>query len=297
MQATWLLSVAAVKFGIVLGAVAVLAVLAFVFGAGLAAASRVFHVEVDPRVEEIEAALPGVNCGACGYAGCADYAAAVAAGKAGPSLCIPGGMEAARKIAAVMGLEAEETEPLKAVLVCQGRQVPARIEYRGVADCRAAALIAGGERACPYACIGLGTCAEVCPVGAIRMDADRLPVIDEEACIGCGACAKVCPQQVIEVQPVSKTVHVRCRSRDKGAVVRRICPVGCIACRKCEKICPFDAIHVVDNLAVIDYSKCTSCEKCVGVCPTGTIASFLKARRARARSARAGASVEEAGSP
>ena len=284
---TTILVIAAMKFGIVLGAMAVLAVLALLFGAGLAIASRAFAVEVDPRVEQIEAALPGVNCGACGYAGCADYAAAVAAGTVGPGLCIPGGAETARTIAAVMGVEAEEIEPLKAVLVCQGRQVTDRFRYAGVADCRAADLLQGGVRACPYACIGLGTCAEVCPVGAIRMDADGLPVIDEDLCIGCGACARICPRDVIEIQPLSKTVHVRCRSRDKGGVVRKLCDVGCIACKKCEKTCPFDAIQVVDNLAVIDYTKCTSCQKCVGVCPTGAIASFLKARRARAKAAKA----------
>jgi len=186
-----------------------------------------------------------------------------------------------------MGVQAEEAEPLKAVLVCQGRRVADRFLYAGLADCRAADLLQGGVRACPYACIGLDTCVQVCPVDAIAMDADHLPVIDEEICIGCGACARVCPRQVIEVRPVSKSVHVLCRSREKGAVVRSLCDVGCIACKKCEKICPFEAIHVVDNLAVIDYDKCTSCQKCVGVCPTGTIGSFLKARRARARAARA----------
>jgi len=292
MSAVWI--VAAMKFGIVLGAMAVLAALALLFGAGLAVASKAFAVAVDPRTAQIEAALPGINCGACGYAGCADYAAAVAAGRVGPSLCIPGGQETAAKAAAIMGLEAEVTEPLKAVLVCQGRRVADRFLYRGVADCRAADLLQGGVRACPYACTGLGTCAEVCPVDAIVMDADHLPVIDEEMCIGCGACARVCPRKVIEVRPVGNSVHVRCRSHQKGAVVRKLCDVGCIACKKCERICPFDAIHVIDNLAVIDYHKCTSCQKCVEVCPTGTIASFLKARRARAKGAKVVKAAEEA---
>lgn len=288
MSGAWVL---AASMGLVVGAVVILAALAVIFGVGLALASRAFAVRVDPRVEALEGALPGINCGACGFAGCADYAAAVAAGGTEPGLCVPGGPETARKVAAIMGVEATISEPLKAVLVCQGRNVAPRFAYVGVGDCQAAALLRGGVRACPYACIGLGTCAEVCPVDAIRMDEDALPVIDEELCIGCGACARICPRRVIEVQPLSKTVHYRCRSRDKGAVVRKLCDVGCIACKKCEKICPFDAVHVIDNLAVLDYDRCTSCQKCVGVCPTGTIASFLKARRARAKAAKAAEEV------
>lgn len=281
------LVVAALDLGLVAGAVIVLAALALLFGVGLAVASKAFHVHVDPRIEEIEGALPGINCGACGFAGCSDYAASVAAGESEPNLCVPGGADTAGRVAAIMGVEAEAAEPRKAVLVCQGRNVDRRFVYLGVTDCRAAALLQGGVRACPYACVGLGSCAEVCLVDAIIMDADHLPVIDEDLCIGCGACKRICPRGVIEVEPLSKTVHYRCRSHDKGAVVRKLCDVGCIGCRKCEKTCPFDAVHVVDNLATIDYDTCTSCQKCVGVCPTGTIASFLKARRARAKAEKA----------
>ena len=45
------------------------------------------------------------------------------------------------------------------------------------------------------------------------------------------------------------------------------CSIGCLGCGKCEKICPNDAIHVVDNLAQIDYSKCVSCGLCAEHCP------------------------------
>ena len=64
-----------------------------IFGAGLAFASKKFAVKTDPRVQEVLEALPGANCGACGFPGCAGYAAAVVSGDAAPNLCSPGGAE------------------------------------------------------------------------------------------------------------------------------------------------------------------------------------------------------------
>jgi Na+-translocating ferredoxin:NAD+ oxidoreductase RNF subunit RnfB len=51
-------------------AVVILAVLGVLFGLGLAMASQVFAIETDPRIPQVDAALPQVNCGACGYPGC-----------------------------------------------------------------------------------------------------------------------------------------------------------------------------------------------------------------------------------
>ena len=48
-----------------------------VFGVLLVVISKVFAVETDERAVKITEALPGANCGACGYAGCADYADAI----------------------------------------------------------------------------------------------------------------------------------------------------------------------------------------------------------------------------
>ena len=60
----------------ILQAVLVLGVSGAVFGLILAIASRVFAVHVDERLEPITEALPGANCGGCGYSGCAGYAGA-----------------------------------------------------------------------------------------------------------------------------------------------------------------------------------------------------------------------------
>jgi RnfABCDGE-type electron transport complex B subunit len=252
-------------------------------------------VETDPRIEEVEAALPGINCGACGYAGCAGYAEAVVDAGESMTLCAPGGAETARAVAAVMGAEVEAAEPKFAVTCCQGGSVPDRFAYAGVQDCRAATVmgLAGGPKACTWGCLGFGTCMKACPFGAITMSPDRLPVVDETKCTGCGRCVEVCPRDLNRVDPESRTVFVLCKSRDKGAIANKLCERGCIACRKCEKECPFDAIHVVDNLAVIDYDKCKLCGKCVKVCPKNCIVDLRKPRRAR-RKAREAAEAAKA---
>jgi RnfABCDGE-type electron transport complex B subunit len=268
-------------------------------GLGLAWGSRRFHVETDPRIAEVEEALPGINCGACGYAGCAGYAEAIVDEEEAINLCSPGGAEVAERIAAIMGQEVGAAEPKLAVTCCQGGNVGWRYEYRGVQDCRAAAVqgMAGGPKLCDYGCLGFGTCAKACPFGAITMGPDRIPVVDEEKCTGCGRCVKVCPRDLNRVDPESRTVFVKCMSHDKGAVANKICDHGCIACRKCEKACPFDAIHVIDNLAVIDYDKCKLCGKCVEVCPKNCIVNLRPARRERKKKREAAEAERSDGQP
>ena len=267
-----------IDWGLIIAALGTMSVLGGLFGLGLAAASRKFAVKMDPRVEQVLDALPNVNCGACGFAGCADYAEAVVLADADVNLCVPGGPSTTRAVAAIMGVEAVDKEAAKAIRMCQCEGAPSRFIYDGLTDCRAGVALAGGFTACRYACVGLGTCVEACPFGAIRTGADSLPVVDEEKCTGCGQCVKVCPRDIFEVRPVSKTVHVLCRSRDKGATARKACLRACIACKRCEKACPFDAIHVVDNLARIDYDKCTTCGKCVEVCPNKCIVDLQSVR-------------------
>jgi len=253
--------------------------LGILFGAGLAYASRKFAVEVDPRVQKLVEALPGANCGGCGYPGCQGFAQALVKGEASPSDCAPGGNALAQRCAEILGIEVEAKEPVVAVVHCGGDcdKVGNRFEYIGLEDCRAATLVQGGPKECSYGCLGLGSCVRACPFDAIFMAANGLPVVIAEKCTGCGNCVEACPKDLISLAPVSKKVHVLCRSRDKGAIVRKLCKVGCIGCQMCNKICPVGkekedkAIIVTDNLAEINYEKCISCGLCASKCPTGTI--------------------------
>jgi len=254
---------------ILVAAMILLAALAVVFGLGLAFASDFCHVDVDPKVEEIEDALPQINCGACGYKGCAQYAEAVAKGEAATNLCVPGAEGVAHQIAAIMGVEAEAHVPKRAVVHCQGgrEECGQRFEYSGVEDCHAAAMVQGGPKACDFGCLGYGSCAEACPFNAITMRDDRLPRIDPDKCTGCGVCVQACPRGLIELLPVDCKVYLGCASHYKGKAVKSICSRGCIACQLCVKKTESGAITMEDNLPVIDYSKGRDFDVAVEKCP------------------------------
>lgn len=241
------------------------------FGIFLAFFSKKFEVKKDPRVDEIIEILPGVNCGSCGYAGCSAYAEAVTADKdVAIDLCVPGQKEVAEKIGRILGREGGSKKVrLAAQLKCSGgkNESTEKFEYEGIKGCRAALLAGGGAKSCSYGCIGFGDCIKACRFDALKMGENGLPVVDKEKCVGCGACVRECPKALFKLVPKDKKVHVLCSSKDKAMDAVRRCKVGCIACKACEKACPVDAIHVKDNLADVDYSKCIMCGKCVSACP------------------------------
>lgn len=240
---------------------------------GLVFASKKFAVEVDPKIEELEVALPGVNCGACGFAGCRSFAEGLAEGKAPVNGCPVGGVDVAENVAKILGVDAGDGPERKvAQVLCKGGRAEASqtSEYDGPQDCRILNQI-GGDKGCTFGCLGCGTCVEACQFNAMAMDDNGLPIIFEENCTGCNKCVEACPRDIIQLVGEEYGVHIRCRSLDLGKVVRKVCEVGCIACRRCEKECPVDAISVDNNLAWIDYDKCIVCRKCVAVCPVNTI--------------------------
>jgi len=256
----------------------ILGALGLLFGIGLFIASRVFFVKHDERVEMIEKVLPGTNCGACGLAGCSGLAKAIVHGQADVTGCVSGGENVADQIAEVMGVKVGHIDRKVSILRCAGKNVKDRFIYKGIPTCEAAVLVQGGPKECTYGCIGLGDCAKACPFDALHM-VDGFPVVDEVKCTSCGKCVEACPKKLYELVSLSKTVHVQCQSHALGKDTRRVCDVGCIACKKCENACPFDAIHVENNLAVIDFEKCTSCGKCVEACPMHTIEQFRMRRK------------------
>jgi NADPH-dependent glutamate synthase beta subunit-like oxidoreductase/Na+-translocating ferredoxin:NAD+ oxidoreductase RNF subunit RnfB len=188
--------------GLILGALGLAAAL------GLSIASRVFYVYVDPRVEGVEDALAGANCGACGYPGCSAAANAVVAGQAPVSICVVGAQESAEKVAEVMGLPVEYREVEFAERNCRGGRLvdPSLFTYQGVEDCRAAYMVAQGSTVCEYSCLGYGTCARNCPFDAITMSKAGLPEIDYSRCTGCGVCERLCPKHVMRVVSESNKV-------------------------------------------------------------------------------------------
>ncbi len=243
------------------------------FGAGLAFASQKFAVEIDPRAVAVRDALPSANCGACGYPGCDGFANAVVAGKAPVNGCPVGGQDTADKVAQIMGVVADAGEKNVARVICKGGEnCLNRFEYDGIKDCKAENIInGGGAKACTYGCLGGGTCVEACPFDAMFINDDGIAEVDKEKCTACGVCIEVCPKNVIELVPYKQVVVVDCANTERGGHVKKNCSNACIACTLCVKVCPHDAIHVVNNIAKIDYEKCTNCGLCFEKCPTKAI--------------------------
>ncbi|KGE72716.1 RnfABCDGE type electron transport complex subunit B [Spirochaeta lutea] len=266
---------------ITLYAVLTLSGLAVLFAVLLFFVSKRFHVTEDPRKAEVEAMLPGINCGACGFPGCAGMAEALVKGSEEGDIshlsCPPGGPTTMAAISEYFGLAAGESKPLVAVLRCGGscEAAPAKSRYDGPESCAIAHSLYAGESGCPFGCLGDGDCAAVCEFDALHMNPETgLPEVDEEKCTACGACVTACPRNLFELRPIgrrSRRVWVNCRNTEKGAVAKKHCSVACIGCGKCAKVCPVDAITIENNLAYIDPEKCIACGKCVPVCPTGAI--------------------------
>ncbi|MFC1532500.1 FAD-dependent oxidoreductase [Thermodesulfobacteriota bacterium] len=211
-----------------LGGFLVMGGLGVVVGVGLALASKVFYVWVDPKIEAIDEALPGANCGGCGLPGCSANAAAIVEGKASPSSCVAGGSEIAVEIAEIMGVAVEEKEPDVARPGCTYGFQDADLKYlyAGVMDCRAASLLDGGSKVCPVGCLGLSTCVGACPFDAISMGPDNLPVVNLEKCTGCGTCERVCPKHIITISSYTRRIQHEYNTDECTAPCQRNCPAG-----------------------------------------------------------------------
>jgi Na+-translocating ferredoxin:NAD+ oxidoreductase RNF subunit RnfB len=237
-----------------------------------------FKVVEDPRIDIISELLPGANCGGCGQAGCRALAESIVkAGDISSLKCPVAGNDGMKAIASVLGLEAVETEPMIAVVRCNGSHsnAPKKVEYQGATSCSFANSLSAGETGCPNGCLGNGDCVRSCKFDAIVMDEiTGLPVVLDDKCVACGACVTACPRSIIELRIKGKKdrrIFVSCINKEKGAIARKNCIVACIGCGKCVKECKYDAITLENNLAYIDAAKCKLCRKCVEVCPTGSI--------------------------
>jgi NADPH-dependent glutamate synthase beta subunit-like oxidoreductase len=209
-------------------AVIIMGSLGLIVGIGLALASKVFYVYVDPLILAIDDVLPGANCGGCGFPGCSSNAEAIVAGKSGPGSCVAAGPDTAEAIAALLGVSVEASEPDIALPGCTYGVATAdtKYAYNGINDCRAAALLAGGMKVCEIGCLGFGTCARACPFDAIAMGPDGLPVVNEERCTGCGTCERVCPKHIITLSSVTRRILKEYTTTDCTTPCQRRCPAG-----------------------------------------------------------------------
>ncbi|GAB4170739.1 MAG: RnfABCDGE type electron transport complex subunit B [Rhodocyclaceae bacterium] len=251
-----------------------MAALGFALAGLLAAAHRRLALVEDPRIDEIEGMLPKSNCGACGVPGCRMFAEKLVSGAAQPVQCTVSAPQARERIAALLGVAVGEQEKRVARLACAGGRNLARqrARYEGLGSCRAAHAVAGGGKDCPWGCLGLADCAEVCAFEAIRMDRHGLPVVDAERCTACNDCVEVCPKNLFSLEPVGRRLWVACRNLAGADTAERQCEVACTACGKCVSDSAPGLIRLVNNLAVIDYARNDlAARAAIERCPTGAI--------------------------
>ena len=249
----------------------VLVAVAAVFAVLLAFLGRKLEVKRDEKVVAVESLLSGANCGGCGFAGCSAFAEALANGKADLSSCNATSKVNKDKIAAILGT-VNDGEEMSFVVCCSGGNAcEDKYDYHGYGDCASMELLAGGRKACPVGCMGAGTCVKHCDHHACNLTDNGYASITDERCTLCGKCSKSCPKGLIKKIPARAKVYVACSNHGKGKEIRSYCKAGCIGCGMCMRTCPEGAITLVDNLAVIDYSKCIGCGACAAKCPSKCI--------------------------
>ena len=263
---------------IIIWTIAVVTVMGLVLALVLYLVAERFKVEEDPRIDLVEKAMPGANCGGCGFAGCRAFAeSAVKAPNLDSHFCPVGGNDTMKNVAAILGYEVKAKAPEVAVVRCNGTCTarPRVNNYDGYPSCKVKAALYSGDTGCAFGCLGCGDCVAACQFGALSMDPETgLPVVDEEKCTGCGACSKACPKHIIELRPKGPRgmrVFVSCVNKDKGPVAKKACLNACIGCGICVKTCTHEAIVMENNIAYIDASKCKLCRECEAMCPTGAI--------------------------
>ncbi|MBQ8426716.1 MAG: RnfABCDGE type electron transport complex subunit B [Clostridia bacterium] len=247
--------------------IGIVAVIAVIFAVLIVLVSKLCFVQEDEKATAVSEHLAGANCGGCGFAGCSDFAKALAEGKANINDCGATSSESKEEIAKILGVPYSATAKTFAVVKCAGgKNSVNKFEYVGNYGCTNEISFVGGSKLCSEGCLGGGTCVASCTEGGIKI-ADGVAIIDKALCKSCGACVVKCPKNIIELIPAKSRVYVACSTSCRGKDVMNACKVGCIGCGLCAKNCTQGAITMVNNLPVIDYDKCSGCKVCVSKCP------------------------------
>jgi Na+-translocating ferredoxin:NAD+ oxidoreductase RNF subunit RnfB len=261
----------------VLTAILTMVGLGILFAGVLAVANQRLKVEEDPRIEGLTQKLPGLNCGACGFPSCREFAKGLIEGdrQAIESICRVAGPDVLEFISKIAPIEKTRAGKI-AVVFCgaKNKDRTKKAVYKGIETCRSANIIFDGGMNCEYGCLGFGDCEKVCPFDALHM-VDGLPQIDPNKCVGGGKCVKACPRNIIKLMPcdVDNLVIPACNSTYSGAFVKKICPVGCIGCKICEKLSD-GVFFVEDNLARLNTERMKekiNWGEVIKKCPTKTI--------------------------
>ena len=255
-------------------AIATMGGLGFIFAGALAFADKKLRVEENPKIGEVNEILPNANCGACGLAGCYDFATNVVDSKVKVNGCPVGGQEVADEIARILGMESAQSVKLVARILCNGGNVEAvkkeGAEYLGPQSCAVKSIVAGGDKMCLYGCLGGGDCVDACQFGAIFMNENGLPVVVEELCTGCGQCVDACPRGVIEIHPEDRELFVFCKNQDEPKRSKEVCNVACFGCGICAR--KSDGSIVMKNfLPEINYENLDISKIPIDKCKTGAI--------------------------
>jgi len=268
----------------------ILTAIALVFGMLIYFVNKLVPTKVKgiEKTEEIAGILPGMNCGACGKPGCFAYAQALTK-KADLMLKTPCALvlqdtERLERLEKALGVTLDASEMSKKALIhCNGNS-EIIYNYSGIETCKAAVQLLRGYKKCPYACLGLGDCLEVCPQGAIFITQEKkVAVVDREKCTGCGLCLAECPQNLIELVPAGTKIAFLCNYAPLRDIPgREKCDAGCIHCRKCYKSCEDEAIVWSKETAIpeFDIEKCTLCHKCIEACEQNTLSDFTEVKTA-----------------
>ncbi|MBL1215368.1 MAG: RnfABCDGE type electron transport complex subunit B [Ignavibacteriae bacterium] len=260
-------------------AIATMGGLGFLFAGGLALADRKLRVEENPLIAKVNDALPGANCGACGKAGCYDFAVNIVEGNAAVNGCPVGGDETAQLVADIMGVEAGSAIKMYPRVLCRGgnsEAVSKLTEYYGPLSCAAMDIVSGGNKMCFDGCLGGGDCVEACPFGAMIMNENGIPEVIEELCTSCTMCVQACPRDVIEMHPEDRNVFVFCKNHDDPKKAKDVCSVACLGCGICARKSD-GGVEMHDNLGVINYDKLDQNLIPFDKCRTGAIGHLRKA--------------------